>query len=353
VHSVFQKFSRFLRSLWSGLPLTLQGIGIGIALLLGSVILALIGQSEPGIAILIGFVFTGGATALLLLYLSRLHELELQAQKVSKGVYEKPISIHGGTLGKVSDSINSISEGITLAIEERMKSERLKTDLFTNVSHDIRTPLTSLITYMDLMKREGLDSEKAPEYLEILTQKADRLKILTDDLFEAAKASSGNIDAHLERLDLSALVQQVIGELDERIHSSGLEFRVRAPEHMWINADGKLILRIMENLLSNVFKYSLAHSRVYIEITSEKTDICLSIKNISARELNVDPLELTERFKRGDDARTSEGSGLGLSIVESFVRAQNGRFVLTVDGDLFKATVYLPAPKEESPVRFY
>ena len=222
-----------------------------------------------------------------------------------------------------------------------MKSERLKTELITNVSHDIRTPLTSILSYTDLLKKEGLKSKNAPEYLDILIQKAGRLKTLTDELFEAAKASSGNIDVNITRLDLVSLINQVLGELDGSIKLSGLDLRTNLPESMYVKADGKLMWRVLENLLSNVFKYSLPNSRVYIDAFEEDISIRMDIKNISGTELNIDPSELMDRFKRGDDSRADGGSGLGLSIVQSFVNAQNGKFDISIDGDLFKASVTL------------
>jgi len=250
--------------------------------------------------------------------------------------------VTGGELGSIAVSINNISDGINSAVAERMKSERLKTELITNISHDIRTPLTSIITYTDLLRSEGLNNEKAPEYLEILTQKSARLKTLTDDLFEASKAASGNIDVHLETLDMADLVRQLLGEMDERVSDSGLDFRLNFPEHAAVRADGKLLWRVMENLLSNVLKYALPGSRVYIDIAQDNGSHRLDIKNVSEHPLNIDPSELTERFKRGDESRGGEGSGLGLSIAQSFVQAQGGRFSLSIDGDLFKATLILP-----------
>ena len=267
--------------------------------------------------------------------------MEQGAKAAGGGRYDNPIAVTGGELGSIATSINNISDGIHAAVMERLKSERLKTELITNISHDIRTPLTSLITYTDLLKSEGLDSEGAPEYLEILIQKSVRLKTLTDDLFEASKAASGNIKVQMENLDLTDHVHQVLGELEEKVRASGLDFRLDLPEHALVYADGKLLWRIMANLLSNVFKYALTGSRVYIDIVPENEWYRLDIKNISERPLNVDPSELTERFKRGDDARGGEGSGLGLSIAQSFVQSQGGRFELSIDGDLFKVSLYL------------
>ena len=281
-------------------------------------------------------------------YYKRLSQVKEGAEQAVHGIYDPPIPVTRGDLGAIAGSINNISAGINSAVEQRMKSERMKTELITNVSHDLRTPLTSMITYADLLKKEGLDCKKAPEYLDVLIQKSQRLKSLVDELFEAAKASTGNVEVNLEPLNLADLIRQCLGELDERVQESGLDFRLSLPEHANVLADGKLFWRVMENLLGNTFKYAMPGSRVYIDI-SEVADITgadgeyrLDVKNMSNHPLNMDPAELTERFTRGDSSRSGEGSGLGLSIVQSFVEAQGGRFQLSIDGDLFKATVFLP-----------
>jgi signal transduction histidine kinase len=299
--------------------------------------------SSSGPVLLFALGFTALATYGLLRYSRKLHLLAQGAKAASGGHYGAHIAVAGGELGSIAGSINSISDGINAAVAERLKSERLKTELITNISHDIRTPLTSLITYTDLLKSEGLGAEKAPEYLEVLIQKSARLKNLTDDLFEASKAASGNIEVHVGALDLADFVRQVIGEMDERLRGSGLDFRLGLPEHAPVRADGKLLWRVMDNLLSNVLKYAMPGSRVYIDIAMEDGSYRLDVKNISEHPLNVEPSELIERFKRGDEARSGEGSGLGLSIAQSFVSSQGGRFALSIDGDLFKASVYLRA----------
>ncbi len=216
--------------------------------------------------------------------------------------------------------------------------------MITNVSHDIRTPLTSVITYIDLLQKEGLDSENAPHYCEIIGQKAQRLKTLTDDLFEVSKAVSGNIAVHLEDVDMAALVRQGLGELDDKVAQSGLDFRVSLPaEGLIVRADGRQLWRVMENLLSNVFKYAMPASRVYIEVGDQGERGVFTVKNISAYELNgVEPEKLIERFQRGDAARHSEGNGLGLAIAKNLTELQRGQFEITIDGDLFKASVSLP-----------
>ena len=333
----------FCKSLWSGLILTAKVALISFVsfvLLLYMGITISQGHVAPGILLIL--LITAAVTYLLLRYANRLHRLDQAARKISQGDYDIRIDVGNGELGNIAASISDISTGLSTAVEQRLKSERLKTELITNVSHDIRTPLTSIITYADLLNREGLTSEKASEYLDILTQKSQRLKTLTEELFEAAKATSGNIEVNITELDLASLIKQVLGELDQAIATSGLDLRVKLPDHLLVKADGKLMWRVMENLLSNVFKYALSGSRVYLNAEREDLFVRVDIKNISSAELSGDPSELTERFKRGDESRSNSGSGLGLSIVQSFVAAQNGRFIITIDGDLFKATVYLP-----------
>ena len=223
-----------------------------------------------------------------------------------------------------------------------LKSERMKTELITNVSHDIRTPLTSIITYIDLLKNEQ-DEAKREEYIEILEQKSQRLKILTDDLFEAAKATSGNIPVTLEKIELVSLITQGLGELDDKIREGNLEFKFNYTKNkVFIKADGRLFWRAVENLFSNILKYALEGSRVYIEIIEGEHEVTLTIKNISAYELNISADELMERFKRGDESRSSQGSGLGLSIAKSLIELQKGSFKIEIDGDLFKAIIKIP-----------
>ena len=343
VCAVWRAGRKLSGTLWSGLPLTLKAVALcGVFFAACVFIIVIANPREPGLALVFSMIFTVSAGYFLLRYARKLHLVEQGAAAVSGGDYGARIDVAGGELGSIADSINNISGGMNAAVNERMKSERLKTELITNVSHDIRTPLTSLVTYTDLLKNEGLDSEKAPEYLDILIQKTARLRTLTDDLFEASKAASGSVDVRLESLDLADFVRQVLGEMSERVSASGLDFRLGLPEHATVRADGKLLWRVMENLLSNVFKYALAGSRVYVDVAGDADCYRLDIKNISQHPLNVEPSELTERFKRGDSARTGEGSGLGLSIAQSFAQSQGGRFALSIDGDLFKATVWLP-----------
>ena len=269
--------------------------------------------------------------------------LQEGVDRIKDGDLHHRIEVGGkGEFSKLASNINSISEGLEKAVESELKSERLKTELITNVSHDIRTPLTSIITYVDLLKIER-DPAKVEEYIEVLDQKSQRLKVLTDDLFDAAKASSGSMPVHLEEIDIVSLLTQGLGEVSDKIEASGLEFKMRQPENkVYMKADGKLLWRSFENLLSNIFKYAMNGSRVYIDIEDFENEILITFKNISAYELNISEEEVMERFKRGDESRTSQGSGLGLSIAKSLIELQKGRFIIQIDGDLFKAMIYMP-----------
>jgi len=252
-----------------------------------------------------------------------------------------------GIYSDLASDINGITSGLKAAVNNELKSERLKTELISNVSHDIRTPLTSIITYIDLLKKEGISSENAEKYLNVLEQKSLRLKTLTDDLFEASKASSGDIPVNLSKVDISSLLTQCMGELDDKITSSTLDFQLDYPEaKVFVEADGRLLWRVLENLISNILKYSLQNTRVYINVVNSDNTTSIVLKNISSSKLNISAEELTERFKRGDESRTSEGSGLGLSIAKSLVELQKGRFDINIDGDLFKVTIDMPTYKE-------
>lgn len=275
----------------------------------------------------------------------RFEQIYNGVEKIKSGElsYEIPLEKRDTQLNHLAENINSISGGLGDAVNERMKSERLKTELISNVSHDIKTPLTSIITYVDLMKKEDIQPECAKEYVAILDQKAQRLKTLTDDLFEAAKATSGAMSMNPERLDLGALVSQGIGEFTEKLEKSELEVKNSLDEEMYfVKADGRLLWRIFENILSNVCKYAMVGSRVYMDAVEEQQTITFTVKNISGVELNISAEELMERFTRGDRSRNTEGSGLGLNIAKSLAELQGGSFYVEIDGDLFKTVLTLP-----------
>lgn len=248
--------------------------------------------------------------------------------------------MHGDNL-QLANAVNNIGNGIRKAVEKSMKDEKMKADLITNVSHDIKTPLTSIINYVDLLKRENIQDEKVSGYIDVLDQKSQRLKQLTDDLVEASKISSGNIVLNFERINIVELVYQSIGEFEDKFGEHGLKCRFDPPEKpIYISADSRSMFRIIENLYNNIYKYALQGTRVYIDLqecgVEGATRVQLSVKNISESQLNMSADELLERFKQGDESRKTEGSGLGLSITKSLTEAMNGQFDLLLDGDLFK-----------------
>ncbi len=238
------------------------------------------------------------------------------------------------------EDLNRIGEGINRAVDERMKSERMKTELITNVSHDIKTPLTSIINYSDLICREECDNENIKEYSAILHNQSERMKRLIDDLVEASKASSGNIDIMLAECDARVLVSQSAGEYSQRLADAGLELVCSAPENeIRIMADGRRMWRVLDNLMNNVRKYALPGTRVYFGLEEHGGQAIFSIKNVSREALTVNADELSERFVRGDASRNTEGNGLGLSIAKSLTELQGGKFDIIIDGDLFKVTL--------------
>lgn len=228
-------------------------------------------------------------------------------------------------------------------MDEEVKSQKMKTDLVTNVSHDLKTPLTAMITYIDLLKEKDLTEEERQTYIDILDKKSNRLKFLIEDLFEISKATSRNVTLNIVNVDIVNLMQQVKMELMDKIESSDLIFRWNLPEEKVIlSLDGQKTYRVLENLLVNILKYAMPHTRVYIDIIPEEKQVRILMKNISASELNLNPNEITERFVRGDKSRNTEGSGLGLAIAKSFVELQNGKMNVSTDADLFTVEIIFP-----------
>ena len=251
-------------------------------------------------------------------------------------------------LRRHADELNNLGRAISDAVEDRMRSERFKAELITNVSHDIKTPLTSIISYVGLMKQLPVENPQLREYLDVLDRKSQRLKKLTEDLVEASKASTGNLTVSLEPIGLTELCEQALAEYEDRLAQSGLRVvRIFPEKAVWVRADGRHLWRVLDNLLSNCAKYALSGTRIYVEIRAYPDCGELSVKNISRDALNLPPEALLERFARGEESRTTEGSGLGLSIAQSLTELQGGRFDVSIDGDLFKATVTLPlAPQD-------
>lgn len=241
------------------------------------------------------------------------------------------------------ENLNSMRTAIQAAVEDQMKSERMKTELITNVSHDIKTPLTSIVSYVDLLKKQEMPTPEAREYLEVLDRQSAKLKKLTEDLVEAAKASTGSMTVNFQRTDVNVLLTQSAGEYQEKLQSKTLQLLLTpAKDAPAISADGRLLWRVFENLLSNIYKYALPGTRVYLTCESDENTVTITFRNISAAPLNITADELMERFVRGDDSRHTEGSGLGLSIARSLTQLQKGTFDLSIDGDLFKAVLTFP-----------
>lgn len=270
---------------------------------------------------------------------------ELSAGDIDYSIDTKEMS---AAFAGFAEDLQGVQSGLKKAVAEAVKGERMKTELITNVSHDLKTPLTSIINYVDLLKQEELNNGNAKEYVMILEEKSARLKQLVEDLIEASKASSGSLSVSAEKVDLRQLVMQAYGEYEEKIEKAGLDIRIStADDNIEVNADGKHLWRIVENLLSNALKYSMHGSRVYINVDKNEQYGILIIKNISAYPLEISPEQLAERFVRGDASRTTEGSGLGLSIAQSLANLQGGSFKIEIDGDLFKVTVEIPLWKKE------
>lgn len=349
-------FCRWLRDSFAALPLVWVAMMGGVCVLLGETVLTLIAFDSYE---LFFWLLWLGAQVLLLAVLCRffagLHQLRLVSRKMAEGdlSVRVPAKKLWGPLREQGEDLNRISEGMSAAVDERLRSERFKTDLITNVSHDLKTPLTSIINYVDLLQKQPLEPQAA-EYAAVIARQGQRLKKLTEDLVEASKASSGSLPVNAEPTDLAELLTQAVGEYAPRLEKSNLEPVLQLPrEPVWSMLDGRLTWRVVDNLLSNACKYSQPGTRVYVEAEQREGRAWLRVKNISRQQLNIPADELMERFVRGDSSRTTEGSGLGLNIARSLAELQNGEFGLAIDGDLFKAWASFPlsAPpvREEPP----
>ena len=336
---------RGLRAIWRGTVAAVRAIPLVWRTLLGSTGLAFL------IAILLGNHAGGAYTVLSLLLILAASAFAYQLQKLRKGGQ----ALAAGDLGYKVDTrrmlwdlrrhgedLNAIGRGMRIAVEDQLKSERLKTELITNVSHDIKTPLTSIINYVDLLKTTGITDPKALEYVDVLERKSKRLAQLMADLVEASKVTSGAVGVHMESLNLGELVKQAGGEFEERFAERGIQLMCRLPDQpVLVYADGRHMWRVLDNLFGNAVKYALDNTRIYVDLADLGNEVVLSMKNISRDPLNIHPDELMERFTRGDSARVGEGSGLGLSIARSLMELQNGTLDLQIDGDLFKVVLAL------------
>ena len=293
-----------------------------------------------GLSLIVSCLIIAGFTSYILKRLAYLSEIIEGAEKIKSGNLDYKIPVRSNdNFTALAENINNIGQGLEKSIEGALKSERMKAELITNVSHDLKTPLTSIINYVQLIKKEdNIEPEYIKDYIKVLDLKSRRLKILIEDLFEASKASSGNIELNMEKIELRQLLRQCIGEMEEKLLETRLEIKLNMPDNnVYIYADGRRMFRVLENLLSNIIKYSLNGTRVYIDLSVNDGKVLLIMKNISSYELNFDPVEIMERFKRADKSRNTEGSGLGLAIAKDLVSLQGGIFNIEIDGDLFKS----------------
>lgn len=306
-------------------------------------------------ALLLAFAFLMAVLALLALvwWLWGWSVLRKSSQALAAGdlTYTTDTTGLPWDLREHGDDLNAIGDGMQKAVEERMRSDRFRAELITNVSHDLKTPLTSIINYVDLMKKLHLDDPTAQQYIDVLDRKSQRLKTLTEDLIEASKASTGVLPVEWQRLEATQLTRQALAEYEEKLQAAQLRVVQRYPkEGAWILADGRHLWRILDNLLSNCAKYAMPGTRLYVDVRRQDGQVEISLKNISADPLNLPPEDLLRRFVRGDDARSTPGSGLGLSIAQSLATLQGATFQVEIDGDLFKALVRFPeCPAEETP----
>lgn len=298
-----------------------------------------------GSALLVALLIAGAGIYLIYRYLKRydetlsdLGQLMDHIELIKNGDMKTRLEVAADAdIYPAAQNLNSIQEGMSIAVGEKIKSERMKIDLITNVSHDLKTPLTSIISYVDLLNKEEGLPEHVNDYIKILAQKSERLKNLIQDLFDLSKASSDNISLDMEKIDLARLIKQTLADMEESINVSGLTFRVNIPdEPVYIISDGKKLYRVWENLIANVLKYSLTGSRVFIDLSLDNQGALATIKNTANYEMKFSEDEILQRFVRGDESRTTEGSGLGLAIAQSFTQICNGQFSVKIDGDLFK-----------------
>ncbi len=334
------------RALWhiaKSLPLVWKTALAG--LVLAFVEFMLFEQNYYG-SYLVPFLLLKLLELLAILYVAvNLRTLQKGGEKLSQGDFSSPIDTRHliGDFKRYGQELNSVQSGLEQAVQEQMKAEHLKTELITNVSHDIKTPLTSIVNYVDLLKKEDIPSPTAQEYIAVLDRQSRRLKKLTEDLVEASKASSGALNVDLQPTDVNVLFSQIEGEYQERLAACQLTLVTQPPAPgTMIRADSRLLSRVMDNLVSNICKYALTNTRVYVTAGVWQDDVTISFKNVSRDELNISPDELMERFVRGDASRHTEGSGLGLSIARSLIQLQGGTFELSIDADLFRADITFP-----------
>ena len=343
-----KKLFGFIGFLFKNLSLVKKTVLICLIVLMFDLLATLfcVSQDIFGVYVIFAGINAALIAGLIILTAVQLQRIKKGGERIAEGDVEYKIDTAYMTpeFKSFCESLNNISVGMQSAVNEKMKSERMRTELITNVSHDIKTPLTSIINYVDLIKKEKPENEKIKEYIGVLDRQSVRLKKLIEDLVEASKASTGNLTVNLAECEAGVLLSQTVGEFDERLRDAGLTPVLNMPEEpIKIMADGRRLWRVFENLMSNICKYSLSGTRAYMELYQSDGKAFIVFKNISKCELNVSSDELTERFVRGDTSRNTEGSGLGLSIAKSLTELQKGEMRIETDGDLFKATLIFDA----------
>ncbi|MBQ6239465.1 MAG: HAMP domain-containing histidine kinase [Firmicutes bacterium] len=334
---VLRSVFRWLGTLMGSFPLVWKTVvGLGVVLIMDLICVS----NHWDVEFLVFMVLVHVVLGIFLIYLAvGLRKLQKGGQALAAGDYSTKVDTRFlfGDFRRHGEELNTIQEGVRKAVEQQMRSERMKTELITNVSHDIKTPLTSIINYVDLLKKEHIENPKAVEYIDVLERQSSRLRKLTEDLVEASKASTGNIPVTFADTDVNVLLSQVMGEYQQRLTEGQIEPVLTLDQkNPHIQADGRLLWRVLDNLLSNVCKYSMPGTRVYLSSETADGKVLITVRNISRYPLNISTDELTERFVRGDASRSTEGSGLGLSIAMGLTNLQKGEFKLSVDGDLFK-----------------
>lgn len=334
---------KYIKKLIEALPLYPRAALCFLAISIAEFIVIAIG--DTGITMTLFLLFKLVETPVLCLTIIQIHQLQNTVKQMAEGNLEHHINTDKmlPACKKHGNYLNQIADGINLAVEERLKSEHFKTELITNVSHDIKTPLTSIVNYVDLLQKEGISNEEREEYIQVLDRQSARLKKLIDDLMDASKASTGNVEMHLEKCDVGIMMVQTLGEYEEKMTALDLNLIAAAPsEVLLVRADSRHLWRIFDNLLNNICKYSQPGTRVYVNQESEENQVKIIFRNTSKYPLNLSSEELMERFIRGDSSRHTEGSGLGLSIAKNLTELMQGSFELTTDGDLFKVIIILP-----------
>lgn len=342
-----KQFFGYFKSIVRKIPTIWKSVLIIFGILAVNLFLFLISFDFRNPILLLAFNLAVSVSAVL--FCIMFSDIKSATEKIAQGNTDMKISTAKmlGDLKAHAENINSINDGIAKAVEQKMKSERFKTELITNVSHDIKTPLTSIINYVDLLSKQEINNDTAKGYIEVLSRQSSKLKKLIEDLLEASKASTGNLAVNLSKIEVGIVLSQAIGEYEERFSAESLETVMNGCEKpMFILADNRHIWRIFDNVLNNIAKYAQPNTRVYIDVTERNGKAEIVFKNISKDQLNISGEELTERFVRGDSSRNTEGSGLGLSIARSLAQLQKGTFDVQIDGDLFKVKLTFPIINE-------